>query len=69
MTSLHTFHWRDLNPFAKPPTVKTLMQEELDELQRALYLEDKQADHHRAQAEATKQRIFKLKNELDAYPK
>lgn len=51
---------RDINPFADPPTVGTLVEEEIEELRRELYLEDKRADHHRAQAEALEKRIRKL---------
>ena len=64
MTNPHIFKWRDLNPFAKPPAVETLVQEEVAELQRELYLEDKRADHHRAQADALQKRISKLLNDL-----
>ena len=60
----NTLKWRDLNPFAKPPTTKTLVQEEFEELQRELYLEDKRADHHIAQAETLRKRIEKLANYL-----
>lgn len=51
---------RDLNPFAPLPSVAVLVSEELEELRRALYLADKQADHHRAYATALQQRIAKL---------
>lgn len=55
---------RDINPFADPPNVKTLIQEELEELKRELYLEDKRADHHIAQAEALRKRLKKLADYL-----
>lgn len=51
---------RDLNPLAQPPGVQTLASEELDELKRLCYLEDKRADHHREQADALARRIAKL---------
>ena len=57
---MSTLKLRDLNPFAEPPTLGTLMQEEFDELQREFYLEDKRADHHRAQADAIQARMKKL---------
>jgi len=63
---MSTFKWRDLNPFVNPPTVKTLVEEEVAELQRELYLEDKRADHHRANAEAIQKRIRKLADYLGA---
>jgi hypothetical protein len=53
---------RDFNPFAPLPDVATLQAEELDELQRALYLEDKRADHHLANVCALRQRIAKLES-------
>lgn len=55
---------RELNPFAQPPTVDTLVKEEFEELQRELYLEDKRADHHIAQAETLRKRIKKLADHL-----
>lgn len=60
---------RELNPFAQPPTVDTLLREELVELQRELYLEDKRADHHRAQANALNARITKIETALAAVGK
>lgn len=59
---------REMNPFAKEPTVRTLIGEEIEELKRALYLEDKHADHHRARAQELQQRLHKLNNELTTYP-
>lgn len=55
---------RDLNPLAPPPGVQTLASEELDDLRRMAYLEDKRADHHREQAEALTRRIAKLEKLL-----
>ena len=49
-----------LNPWAPLPTVPELEAEELAELRRSLYLEDKRADHHEANAQALRQRIAKL---------
>lgn len=46
--------------YFQPPTVATLKQEELAELRRMHYLEDRRADHHRAQADAIQKRINKL---------
>lgn len=60
---------RELNPFAPPPTVVTLLREELVELQRECYLEDKRADHHRAQANALSARITKIETALAAFKK
>lgn len=60
---------RELNPFAPPPTLGILMQEEFDELQREFYLEDKRADHHRAQAEAIQARMRKLAEAITALKK
>lgn len=44
----------------KLPTVTTLIREEIEDLQRLVYLEDKRADHHRAASEAHSARIIKL---------
>ena len=55
---------RDLNPFAPPPGVQTLASEELEELRRLAYLEDKRADHHRENADALARRIVKLEKLL-----
>lgn len=49
-----------LNPFAQPPGVQTLASEELEEIKRQCYLEDRRADHHREQADALARRIVKL---------
>lgn len=57
---------RDLNPCAKPPGVQTLASEELEELKRQCYLEDKRADHHREQADALARRILKLEQIVKA---
>lgn len=57
-----------LNPFAQPPGVQTLASEELDELRRLAYLEDKRADHHRENAEALARRIAKLEAMLKGTP-
>lgn len=51
---------RDLNPLAPLPSIDTLEQEELAELRRELYLEDKRADHHLANVAALRARILKL---------
>lgn len=59
---------RDLNPLAPPPGVQTLASEELDELKRLCYLEDKRADHHREQADALARRIVKLEKLLKGTP-
>ena len=48
----------------KLPSVTTLVREEIEELQRLVYLEDKRADHHRAIAEAHRARIAKLNTAL-----
>lgn len=55
MKFLHHF-----NPWAPLPTVPELEAEELAELRRSLYLEDKRADHHLANARALRERIAKL---------
>lgn len=55
---------RDLNPFAQSPGVQTLASEELEELRRLAYLEDKRADHHRENADALARRIVKLEKLL-----
>lgn len=59
---------RDMNPFAPPPGVQTLASEELDELRRLAYLEDKRADHHRENADALARRIAKLEKLLKGTP-
>lgn len=60
----HTMKLRDLNPFAPPPGVQTLASEELEEIKRQCYLEDRRADHHRENAEALARRISKLETML-----
>jgi hypothetical protein len=52
---------RDLNPFAPLPDVPTLAREEIAQLEREQYLEERRADHHRAQADALGQRLAKLR--------
>lgn len=59
---------RHLNPFAPPPDVHTLASEELDELRRLAYLEDKRADHHRENADSLARRIVKLEKLLKGTP-
>lgn len=44
----------------RTPSVTMLIREEIEQLQRLVYLEDKRADHHRAASEAHSARIIKL---------
>ncbi len=59
---------RDLNPFAPPPGPVTLIREEIADLCRLHYLEDKRADHHRENADALARRIVKLEKLLKGTP-